>query len=237
MRDIVFSIGGSVIYPSQGIDIDFLKDFNSFIRMKINEDKKRRIFIIAGGGHASDQYKEAGINIAKDTSNEDLDWLGVRATRLNAHLLRTIFHDIAAPKIIEHYSPLPRLGSDRLFICAAEYPGSTTDWFLTVLAQKLGVSKIFSLLNIKMIFDEDPNKFKEVKPLNRIEWSDYRAMIGDTWERDRQVPFDPFASKLAQQLKLEAVFLDGRDLENFNKALIGKRFIGTTVYSKNYNLE
>lgn len=236
MQNIIFSLGGSVIYPQSGIDTNFLKDFNSFMRNKIAENKNRRFFIIAGGGYTSDRYKEAAIQIVKEASREDLDWLGVRSTRLNAHLLRTIFYDIAAPRIIEHYHPLLKLNNYKLFICAAEYPGATTDWFLITLAQQLSAKKVFSLLNVRMIYNKDPKKFNDVKPIQRLTWRNYLEMIGEEWSPSpdvRQVPFDPLSAKLARQFGIDTVFLNGHDLNNFDKAISDKPFIGTTIYENN----
>ena len=34
-------------------------------------------------------------------TDEDKDWIGIHATRLNAHLLRTIFRDVADPVVID----------------------------------------------------------------------------------------------------------------------------------------
>lgn len=231
MQNIILSLGGSVIYPKGGIDTIFLKKFNKFIRKKI-ENNNRRFFIVAGGGFLASQYKDIAPQIVRKIAKDDLNWLGVRATRLNAHLLRTIFHDIAAPAIVEHYDPLPRFGSERVVICAAEHPGSTTDWFLTVLAQNLKAHKVYSLLNVGMIYEQDPKRYPSSKPINLMTWREYREMIGEEWYLDRRVPFDPYAVKLAQQLKLEVVFLSGHDLDNFDKALSGQDFIGTTIYDK-----
>lgn len=231
MQNIILSLGGSVIYPKGGINTVFLKKFNTFIRKKIKKSN-RRFFIVAGGGFLASQYKDVAPQIVRKASKDDLDWLGVRATRLNAHLLRTIFHDIAAPTIIEHYDPLPSFGSEQVVICAAEYPGSTTDWFLAVLAQKLKVDKVFSLLNVKMIYEQDPRRYPYSRPIESLTWTEYLSIIGTEWYMGRQVPFDPYAAKLAQQIKLRVIFLSGHDIDNFDQALNGQHFIGTTIYDK-----
>ena len=47
-------------------------------------------------------------------TNEDLDWLGIHVTRLNAHLLRTVFQDIAHPRVISDYDKNLLIGKNRL---------------------------------------------------------------------------------------------------------------------------
>ena len=103
---IVLSIGGSLIVTKNGIDTEFLKNLNIFIRQYVKQG--RRFFLVAGGGTAARHYRDAGKAVIGDMSDEDLDWLGIHATRLNAHLLRTIFEDIAHPRIIENYERIQK---------------------------------------------------------------------------------------------------------------------------------
>ena len=96
-ESIILSLGGSLIIPNGGIDTSFLKEFNSFIRRHI--ENGRRFFIITGGGGTCRDYIKAASEIV-NVPNEDLDWLGIHTTRLNAHLVRTIFRGLARPHII-----------------------------------------------------------------------------------------------------------------------------------------
>src|SRR3990167_6621397 len=101
---IVISLGGSLIVPNGGIDITFLKRFNEFIRGQLKDHSERQFFIVAGGGGTTRHYQDAATNVIDHALvPEDLDWLGIHATRLNAHLVRTIFRDIAHPYILKHY--------------------------------------------------------------------------------------------------------------------------------------
>jgi hypothetical protein len=74
--------------------------------------------------------------------------------------------------------------------------------------------------------DADPN---DAKPLEYITWKDYRTMVGDTWVPGSNVPFDAVAAKLASESKTKVLYLNGRDLENAEKALDGQKFVGTTI--------
>ena len=89
---IIISVGGSLIVPSGGIDIEFLKKLNEFIREYVKKGK--RFFLIAGGGQTTRHYQKAGKAVIESMDNEDLDWIGIHATHLNGHLLRTV---------IQHY--------------------------------------------------------------------------------------------------------------------------------------
>ena len=53
-------------------------------------------------------------------------------------------------------------------------------------------------------------------------------MIGKKWEPGLNAPFDPVASKEAEKLKIK-VFVVGRDLNNLENLLNGKKFKGSTI--------
>src|SRR5437870_5519213 len=93
---IIISVGGSLIVPDQ-IDIDFLKKLNLFIRKYVQQGQ--RFFLVTGGGKISRNYQAAAKNVNPAMTDEDVDWLGIHATRMNGHLLRTIFFDIAHPRV------------------------------------------------------------------------------------------------------------------------------------------
>ena len=86
---IVISVGGSLIVPNGGIDTDFIKKLNVFIREEV--EKGKRFFLVAGGGKLSRTYSDAGKAIIGTMTDEDLDWLGIHVTRLNAHLYARCF--------------------------------------------------------------------------------------------------------------------------------------------------
>jgi uridylate kinase len=54
-------------------------------------------------------------------------------------------------------------------------------------------------------------------------------MVGDTWEPGMNVPFDPIASRKAEQLGLRVLVVNGKNLENLADALDGKKFTGTVI--------
>ena len=98
-----------------------------------------------------------------------------------------------------------------------------------ILCADYGIRSVVNLTNIDKVYNKDPNQFHDAKPIDTITWKAYRAMIGDTWSPRMNAPFDPIASKLAQELGVTVKILNGKDLDNLGCALDNKEFHGTTI--------
>ena len=225
----ILSLGGSLIVPNGGIDTKFLTEFNTFIRKQVSE-KKRRFFIVAGGGATTRNYQNAAHQVlGGDISNNDLDWLGIHATRLNAQMMRTIFVDIADPRVIKHYEIILKIESP-VAIAAGWKPGWSTDYCAVTLCQDYGIREMINMTNIDKVYDKDPNKFPDAKPIDSISWAEYQKIAGDEWTPGMNLPFDPIASKLAGEMEATVKILNGKDLDNLARALDNEEFKGTTIH-------
>lgn len=232
---LIIDLGGSIIVPGvsedNGINVPFLKEFRSLIKAQLR--KGVRCVIVAGGGKTCRWYQNAAHDL-DGVTNEDLDWIGIHATRLNAHLLRTMFAKEAHPWIIDYDLPvsevakLKRTGR-RLFIASGWRPGWSTDYVSVRLAEKFGAERMLIMSNIAHIYDKDPKKHKDAKAIENISWKEYQALIPQSWTPGMTVPVDPVATKLAKRLKLTVKLVEGTDLKNSLRAMEGKPFRGTTI--------
>lgn len=226
---IVISVGGSLIVPNGGVDISFLKSFNRFIRVQLEKKRTKQFFLVAGGGALARHYRDAGRDVVgHELSPDDLDWLGIHATKLNAHLIRTIFRDIAHPYVLKHYEII-RKASEPIVVAAGWKPGWSTDFCTTMVCEDYHVKTILNLSNIDTAYDRDPRHYNDAKPLARVSWSNFRKIVGDEWIPGMNAPFDPIASKKAEELGLKVVILRGNNFENLERYFDGKKFVGTVV--------
>ena len=220
---IIMSVGGSLIVPEE-IDVDFLRKFR---RLIISRLRRQRFILIAGGGRTCRKYQNAAREIVKLTK-EDADWLGIHTTRLNAHLMRTIFKDYAYPKII--FDPNDKISfKQSILVAAGHMPGCSTDHDAVMLAKNLGVKKIINMSNIDYAYDKDPKKFRDARKIERTSWEGFRKIVGNRWDPGLNAPFDPVASRLAQELGMTVIILNGKNLDNLKRCLEGKSFKGTTI--------
>jgi len=228
----IINLGGSLIVPDD-IDIDFLSKFRTLIISQIKERGARFVFI-TGGGKTARHYAQAAEKITNEVTDEDKDWLGIHATRLNAHLIRTIFRDYAHPRINTNPHDLEDFFQckDPIMIAAGWRPGFSTDYDTTLLARYLGIKKIINLSNIDYIYDKDPKKFPDAVKLDEISWEEFQKINVKDWSPGLNAPFDPVAAEYAKREDIEAVTLNGANLENLEAYLNGEKFEGTLI--KNY---
>src|SRR3990167_5537012 len=136
---IVISLGGSLIVPVGGPDVHFLSGFRTFVLDLVH--KGHRVVIVCGGGRTARHYIRAASEIVS-LDPEDLDWLGIHSTRLNGHLLRTIFRSVAHPNVVKHPARTPRHWREKVLVAAGWKPGWSTDYVACRIAHLLGVTHI-----------------------------------------------------------------------------------------------
>ncbi len=228
---IIISLGGSLIAPKEGIDWKFLKRFRATLVDEMRHGS--RFVIITGGGNTARLYQEAASKAHKLTK-DDQDWLGIHATRLNAHLVKTIFREYAHPRINKN----PRTKADirshfangeKIMVAAGWRPGWSTDYVATILAERLGAKTVINLSNIDYAYTKDPKKFPDAEKLITCDWPRFRKIVGNRWDPGMNAPFDPIASKHAETLGLKVIICKGSDIANLKKIFAGKKHRGTII--------
>lgn len=224
---IVMSVGGSLIVPDQ-IDTDFLTTLKTFIDGETAQG--RRFIIIAGGGRTARRYQDAASEVTK-LENDDLDWMGIHATRLNGHLLRTIFRDSAHAEMITNPDDILDVPKDAKVVIAAGYrPGASTDLRAVQIANLVGAQKVINLSNIDYVYTADPRTNPDAEKITNINWSDFRELIPKEWDPGLSSPFDPVAARVAQESNIEVAIINGNHETALPDYLHKKDFVGTLIH-------
>lgn len=230
-KTVVIALGGSIVHPDH-IDTDFLKKFKKFLAPFLK--RGTRFVLVIGGGKLARRFQEAAHSVSKLTDN-DKDWIGIHATRLNGHLLRTIFRDVADPVMIDSRGRLKR-ATYPVTIATGWRPGWSTDYVAMQIAADFGVGEAIIAGKPSHVFDRDPSKLvrgtrgKEApKPFATLTWPAYRKLVPRKWTPGMGAPVDPIAAALGARKGIAAIIIDGRNLENFAALLNGKEFQGTIV--------
>ena len=226
---IIMSVGGSLIVPDQ-IDTTFLTNLKNLIHTD-TQNTGRRFIIIAGGGKTARRYQEAAAAVT-NLERDDLDWMGIHATRLNGHLLRTIFRDIAHPVMITNPDEIHDIHAREKVIIAAGYrPGCSTDLRAVQIAHKIGATKVINLSNTDYVYTDNPHTNPQATPITDITWTEFRKLIPAEWEPGLSAPFDPVAAKEADYHNIEVAQLNGLKLECLNNYLAKETFVGTRIHN------
>ena len=224
---IVLSLGGSLLVPD-GIDTEFIGQFREFLTRRMK--KGERYILVTGGGQTCRRYIEAASAVRK-VSAVDQDWLGIHTTRLNAHLVRTVFYDVAHPRIntnphdLEDFYDAP----ESLIVAAGWRPGFSTDMDAVLLGKYLGASRVINLTNIDQVYSADPRKDKKAVPYDALSWEAYLKIVGRKWSPGLNAPFDPIAAMEAQAAGIEVSIVNGRKLQNLGDCIDGGEFVGTVL--------
>lgn len=223
-KQIVISLGGSIIVPN-GLDTVFVSKFKKLILGWV--EKGYKFYIITGGGKTCRNYNEA-LEQVVNPANEDLDWLGISATRLNAEFIRICFEDKAYEKIIMSPDVMPE--TDKPILVGGGWkPGNSSDLAAVHMAKNVGSTTVINLSSVDFIYDSDPKQNPDAKKFENISWPEYLSFISTEWNPGMNLPFDPIASREAQESNIEVIFIGGHNLDSLNNYLKGERFIGTVI--------
>ncbi|OJF77107.1 MAG: UMP kinase [Treponema sp. CETP13] len=226
----VLSVGGSIVVPHEP-DTEFLIEFTTMVREWLLEDDERKLILVIGGGGPARVYQNAYrqiLNGEHEYDNSEADWIGISATRLNAQLLRAVFADLCPQSVVYNPTAVEKF-EGRVLVAAGWKPGFSTDTDAEYLAEKFGAKTIVNLSNIEKVYTDDPKTNPDAKPLDKISWADFRAMVGNEWVPGKNCPFDPIASKRAEAKEINVVCAGGKDIKNIRKILDDKPFFGTVI--------
>jgi len=220
---VIISVGGSLIVPDE-INLSFLKALRSVIEKQVK--KGRKFVVVCGGGKTCRRYQKVASLFTKNQT--EIDWLGIKTSVLNAYLVKITFGNLAHSQIIQN--PLKKIVfKEKVLVAAGFKPGHSTDYDAVLLAGTLGARRVLNLTDIDYVYDKDPSKYKDARPIKKISWADFRKLLPKKWKPGLNTPFDPIASKKAEELGLEVVILKGTKIKQIERCIEGKDFIGTKI--------
>jgi uridylate kinase len=225
----VISLGGSIVAPDR-VDAPFLSDFFSLVSSYLDKDKSRKLILVVGGGAPARLYQKAYRDISGSPDNDEQDWIGIAATRLNGQLLKAVFSGYCKDPLVT--DPTAEISFDGQVLVAAGWkPGFSTDYDAVLLGERFGADSVINLSNITKVYTDDPRTNPEAKPLDTISWPDFIKIVGTEWVPGKNAPFDPVATAKASKMGIKVIVAGGRDIENLGKILMEEydSFEGTVI--------
>jgi uridylate kinase len=231
----VISAGGSIIAPDK-VDELYLQKFVRLIEELLQADAERRFIIVSGGGGPArswqSAYRVVSEALGRTADDGQADWIGIMATRLNARLVKALFGAYCVEDVVTD----PNVGEStsfagRVLLAAGWKPGFSSDNDAVLLAKRFDAKTVINLSNIEAVYTADPKTDPSAKPISSISWKDFRLLTGDVWTPGKNVPFDPVASRNAEEAGIEVICAAGRDLDNLRKIISGNPYTGTLIHA------
>ncbi len=228
MDPVVVGFGGSVVAPAE-LDNGFLADLADHIRAWAAD---RRVFIVVGGGQAARRYIRAAR--ALGVAESELDRIGIMATRLNAQLIESIVNPStggAAPAIPATTQEAASRNESGVVVMGGTDPGHSTDYVAAELAIRVGASRLVIATNVDGVYTADPRQDPTAERRPELSFGELLHIIREDKWTQAGAPgvIDAPASRLIASNGLTTHVVDGRDLENVDKAVRGEAFKGTLV--------
>ena len=222
MESIVISIGGSVLFSGE-VESDFFKKLNLLLQ---NISKNYKVYLVVGGGKKARKLIKEGRQ--KGLSEEKLDTIGIGVTRENAKSLVDLLDNsnITIPKSTDEAKGM----SEKIIVMGGTTPGHSTDMVGAELAEKTCASKFIIATNVDGVYDKDPNKFSDAKKYDEISIDDLIKQLGTDWKTaGKNTVIDGPALSIIHKAKIPTYVLDGRQLDELEKAITNKKFNGTII--------
>ena len=222
MEAMVISMGGSVLFSDE-IKNSYFQDFTKLIQ---KTSKKCKIYLVVGGGKTARTYIKLGRNLKLNETQ--LDEIGIEITRVNAKTLTNIIKD--SNKKIPHTTDEAIRINTPIVIMGGTTPGHSTDMVAAELAEKTNASKFIIATNVDGVYDKDPNKYSDAKQIKELTVQQLIDEQGTDWESaGKNVVIDGPALKIMKRLEISTYVLNGKKLDQLEKALNNQPFFGTEL--------
>ncbi|MBU0761650.1 MAG: UMP kinase [Candidatus Altiarchaeota archaeon] len=221
---VVFSIGGSILAP-EGVDQEYVAKLSKLLR---SLSKKHGIAVVVGGGRPARKNIEKARNEGKTMAY--CDYVGILATRENAKALISALGGGSNDIVPESIHDAANLFGEKILVMGGTEPGHSTDAVAAVLSDWVGADVFVNASNVDAVYDKNPKKFSDAKPIGKININDLFTILKDEGVCAGEYPLlDHVALSIIRRSKIKTLFVDGRDIKNMADAVEGRRFKGTTV--------
>mgnify|MGYP003681959508 CR=1 FL=1 len=214
---VSISLGGSLLTRTRGADA-YRRYAEALRRLK---ERRHKLVVVCGGGCPAREYIDIARRLGAPPSLQDR--LGILATHLNALLLIAALGEDADPHIHRRAGEVKRHLDDRILVGGGHLPGSSTDYRAVLFARAMGADLIVNATDYGGVFDRDPSRHPDARQYRNLTYKRLEEIVRDRFE---QAPgeyglFDLKATRLARQLRIPLVFIDGTDPEEIVRAIEG----------------
>ncbi|MBS3099673.1 UMP kinase [Candidatus Pacearchaeota archaeon] len=223
---IVISLGGSMIFKNNEINIKFLRNFKKLI---LKHSKKHKFIIVCGGGSVARMYIGG---LKKQGMSEKLQsFAGISVTRTNARFMSYFFGNDQMEGIPSTINGVKEMikKQDIVFCGALEYhPNQTSDTTSAQIAEEFEADFI-NITNVSGLHDKNPLEHKDAKFIPQITWGNfYKVALKMKFSPGQHFVLDQKAAKIIMDNKI-TTYIVGSNINNLDNLLNSRRFTGTII--------
>ncbi len=224
---VVISIGGSILIPDQNDSVYIGK----LAEMLKKASEKVRVCVVCGGGKIARYYTVTGRELGG--GEYDLDLLGIGCTRLNAGLLALALGNKSPTDIpVDVKTAAAKFREGGIVVMGGTEPGHTTDAVATMLATELGAKRVINATSVDAVYSDDPRKNPDAVKYDKLTIEELDALVYKDHGAGKSSVFDPLGVQIAKKEKIDIQMVDGRNLAELEKAILGQPFSGTYISSQ-----
>ena len=222
---VVVSIGGSILVPGSN-DSEYISKLASMLK---ELSQHVRLAVVCGGGRTARYYAETGRELGGDTYQ--LDILGIGATRLNAQLLALALGDMPnrIPESAQETARNAKVG--KVAVMGGTEPGHTTDAVAMMVASHMDADRVVNATSVDAVYTDDPCKNPDAVRIPEMTIGELGDIVYKEHGASKSSVFDPLGVKIAAEKRIDIMIVDGRNLDELRKAILGEKFNGTFVDS------
>lgn len=242
-KTIILKVGGSLLSPSLpsadgiGFDFDYLKKF-----VDILIRSPHRIVLMIGGGKLNRVILSSlEEDLPGNKNKTDMHTIGIASSVIHAsivkiHLEQRIDASKVYPEVIKFdmYEEIEKkrslLEESKFIVASGWKPGHSHDLDAVLFTEFFQEKEFYSLKNIDGVYSADPKEDPSAKRLAVLSWKEYEDIIVvKNHQPGASYPVDPIAAREADEKGIACYVLDGRDLADVEKIVLG---YGTTKASR-----
>lgn len=221
----VISVGGSV-FAEKKPDAALLGKFANTINSMHREGY--RFVLVTGGGKVARDYAAAAKSLG--AGNFMQDELGIAVTRVNAKLLIAALEDVHEEVLTNINDAKKIIDSGKIPVYGGLIPGFTTDAVSALLAESLNATFI-NLTNVDGVYSSDPKHSRNAKFFPELSYEKLISLMKLHGSKPGQnLVLDLPCCLILKRSNLRALVMNGTDLSNFESAVRGGEWEGTTIY-------
>lgn len=221
---IVISIGGSLLTRELTYE-----NFAGYANVIKELAKKHDLVVICGGGKPAREFRD----IAKNSSRDERDFIGIMATHLTASTLESLIgkeaYLIKWKPLKDALNELRKVFGKKIVVGGGYDVGTSTDYDAAIFAKAIKADLVINATNVDGVYSEDPKKNPNAKKFDKLNYQEFIKIISKLGQSPGEYRlFDLKGAKLLKEIKAKLVIVDGSNPREIMNA-IDRTHYGTIV--------